>query len=1282
MQTVKRAFRGFLAAVLAVTMWLPGLALTATAAVAATYFLPDNTALRNTATLTLDNLSRSNVYVTTNGLLTITGTFYYVSRDSMQVRIEQLVQKADGTWEPDPLRVTYSPVVADAGSSNRFTASNLQLFPGFNRITFTGLQGAVERSDSFYVLYDSVVYLQSLRIISGSAQFNLNEGARVVVPNSSAVLQGVARNATKVTVSVNGGNPILSSVLSDGTFFSPALTLQPGLNTLSILVANASDSVTLTREVYYFDANQPFIDVKLIHNESGNDVAYPLLNNTPKVTNGDTVVGAVYEQASLEVQMLVPYDPATFGSTATFVLNGTNTTATVSEEIVIPGPDGFLPQYRLVKFKTAPFPFAATGSTYNRNQSVRLTVNYGTTFSVTFVGSFLYLPGEIAINNIWHLPNYDSSTNSLGDRVPLNGSEVNSSSFYILVETDKAVTTQTLSARYLPVGTVTLTVTPVAVPNLPNNQKVYRVSGFTPGQHTVEFSYSGSTTGFVANITYVTKTYIHITNLNDGQTFQFDSRQTNQMTITGAYVGFEQVQNPQYFINGVEITDPALVLDSNNEFSLELDITESGPLFYGENRIFFRGTNVTANGVTQEISKEIRIYIVDTYVSTIDRFMPTVASPNRMQFDSARPRPGDYTQAELASIFAVTPEFLLRGDIYVTSEKSYDLVMRGGGATILNLMRGSELFLRVDIPANATFKMDYFTYGGVTYTYEFVGDQNDFIVRIRDIAFEQPGSHIYNLELINSTGARTKQRLEIVREVAPFRILSPQPTVGDRIIVNKNFVRFDIEAEGATEVLIDGKPAVKRSDLNDRFIYDYVGLKPDRTTSIKIQIRQPGNTINTTVDIYYTSDVEVDSQYMMKLSTRMNVFNGNLSLQFPRGTVLKSANPNQSGVTKFYTDSMILFGIADPKDGVVERRNDYGNIINVDNDARSVEGSIPVIIPDYLVQRFLNPVNTVNFTRVSPIYWIHGGVGELGNKGDPTYKPATNGLPPYSLEGRFTEFEPERKIVPSQRGTLTLAFDPNIVDDASYTITVFRYTDRGEWENIGGEVDMRNHTITVPFDDFGYYMVAKLRRSFNDVTNHPWARNYLNGLYAKGIMTNLRYDEFGTDDYTTRGEFATLLVKALNLPLNYDGNQTFFDVVPGARSATWDYEHIETAARAGIVTGLSNGFFGPDLRITREEAAVMIARALKLKLPVNDSKLAASLSKMFADSGNIHYYARPAVEAVAKAKIMEGSPVSVPGQNRTLYNFNPLANMTRAEAGKVTVVMLQRNTNIFPKNLS
>src|SRR5690606_39025649 len=109
----------------------------------------------------------------------------------------------------------------------------------------------------------------------------------------------------------------------------------------------------------------------------------------------------------------------------------------------------------------------------------------------------------------------------------------------------------------------------------------------------------------------------------------------------------------------------------------------------------------------------------------------------------------------------------------------------------------------------------------------------------------------------------------------------------------------------------------------------------------------------------------------------------------PKGTVLQNAVVPKNTVVKFYPDNKLLFGIADPTDGVVERRNDYGNII-FDPLSGEDSGYRKIGKPDYEVSLFNMNANTFNFIRVSDIYWISGGVGELGNS------PSMNGLPPYS----------------------------------------------------------------------------------------------------------------------------------------------------------------------------------------------------------------------------------------------------------------------------------------------
>ncbi|MFE4712094.1 S-layer homology domain-containing protein [Paenibacillus sp. NPDC056722] len=1292
MQRFKRPFVWLLLAALLVTMFPGRYTPVATAATASTtYFSPDDLLLRNTISLKQDVvktpgdttdpeglISRTSAYKTSNQTLTITGTYSQVTSTTMKVVVEQLTQDTTGKWVTDPTRLTTGTVTPDTNSpNNRFTTSGVVLYPGYNKITFSGNQGNLQRSESFYVLYDKVPFITSLKVLGGPAALDLNEGTQVVVPVSSITIQGKVANATKVSVAVNDGPVLQTSLLEDGTFFTPALTIKPGLSKIKITVQNASDSINIDRTIYFFDKNQPYASLNIVHG----GVEYNLLNNTPTLTAPDTT-------AALKGQILVPYSATSFLTGAKFTINKGTTNAVVlpidnvASEVVIPGPNGVTPAYKLVEFTTKTELNITAGS-----NDFTLALDYDQ-YSTSLVNSYKYLLNETVIDDIFYLPGY-TGTGPLTNisKLPLNGQQLEKDNFYILVKTNRA-TTAVLTANYLPLSKAPLDLTAIPVANLGQNEYVYHITKFANGQQKVQFKYTGSQSFYNADISYVSKNYIYVNNIQDGQTYEFNSNTSNKLTFEGEYLGFENIQSAQVQINGIDSASlpPEVKFDLSNvslanpTFKFTLPITQSGPLVYGENKIVFTGVS-NSGGNQRTITKELRIYIIDTNVSNLTQFHPSLGE-GRTPFTTNSLS----NETERNKILALPPEFVYKDEKYTTNQEKYDLVLRGGGATILNLYRGSELvFTSVgkadmlqDDPRPLFPETD--TTGLI---YDYYGSDKDFLLRLRDIKFDAPGSHVYSLELINKTGARTTQRLEVTREVLPYRVLAPVPTVGDKIIVNKNFVRFDIEAEGATKVMIDKFEAVKRNDLQNRFTYDYVGLKPDKSTSIKIQIVRNGTTINDTIQVYYASATQIDTQYMAeKVATKYSVFNKGLELSFPKGTLMKGFA--SSGAAKYYPDTKLLFGIVDPVDGVVERVNDYGNIINVSAaDARTPEGKSPLVIPQELVLRFTSTASTNNFSRVSDIYWLNGGLGEVGTKGTANYVPATNGIAPYSIEGYFTQYSQTRKIVPSQRGELKLSFSPSVVDEVGSTITVFRYTDSGKWENVGGEVDTKNHTVTVPFDEFGYYTVMKLRRGFTDITNHPWARNILNGLYSKGIMTNLRADAFGADDTTTRGEFATLLVKGLNIPLSFNPNQqTFFDIVPEAVSTTWDFKHIETAARAGIVTGLSDGFFGPDQPLTREQGAVMIARALKLKMSMNDNKLLASLSKSFGDTANMDFYTRPAIEAVSKAKIMEGTPVTITGQKKPTYNFNPKGKLTRAEAGKIAVELLKKSTSIFPKTFN
>lgn len=1237
-------------------------------AAAPNYFFPDNQQLAGKANPT--TINRENSFIADTNRLTIAGTYQYVNSDSLTVRVDQMVSDGSG-WKEDPQR--YFTAAVNTLSNNRFEIRNLELFSGFNKMTITGKQGNIERSDTFYIVYDDAPYLQSLQVrADSSSMVDLNEGASLILEKPASAgagyimqvyIDGKANNTTSVTV--DGKK---ASVLEDGSFYVPALNLNPGKNVLEFELENQSNKVKVYRTIYYYDPEQPYYTLDIVQGTN----AQSMLGPKPILTDAANTV-------HLEAGMIVPYSQASFNDAEVRVYDPDGTTESLGIQGSfnvqdIPSADGTSMKYRLVEFKTNNYTLPKEG-----DQRVAIEVNHSSVDS-TVARTISYLPNELLIQSI-ELLSDSNPANVLG---PLHNSEVQSGTFHIKVTADKNYTSaKALQASLVPMGNVNIR-------HISGSDKihVYEISNFPNGQQQIRFQFEGTTNSFSATVNYVSKNFIYVENYFDGQTITLDSRQANR-SIAGPIVklvGFDGAINLEYFINGAPAVDPQP--GNVKEYNAPpLNVTtEPGNLNYGENRITFR-VLYTEGEYRREVTKEIRLYIVDTNVSTIERFEPVII-PN-----GGRAPLNDDT--ELNRIFIDSPDIIYSNNQFRTSNKKVDLIFKAGGANHVKLIHAGETIIEFNTTTNLTDPYNpsipktstVSLIGTTNYEYDYYGNPANFILRIKDFEINDPGTYPFTLELKNNVGATSTQRIELVREVADFRIVAPQPTVGDRIVVNKNFVRFDIEAEGATEVLINGEKAEKRADYSDRFILDYTGLKPSRNNSIKVVINRPAGNLNATVDVYYAYSNQIGSQHMEQLSRKHSVFDKKLELTFPRGTILRKANPSlNNNVEQFYDNTKLLFGIASPNDGVVERMNDYGNIIGYDKDEGSdgSSGDHRVIpIEPRLSRLFTSLMNRDHFTPISSIYWISGGVGEAGKRGEANYKPATNGLNPYSLEGTFTLFEPSRKLVPTNRGELTLTFDESVVEDAGTIVTVFMFTDQGQWVNIGGVVDTRKNTVTVPFDDFGYYMVAKLRYGFNDITNHPWARNVLEALFSKGIMPNLRTEDFGVDDYISRGEFATLLVKSLNLPLNYEGVPTFVDVTQGDRAITWNYEYLETAARAGIIHGLANRYFGPTERLTREQAATMIARAVELKLPINDEKLDASLAKSFTDSAAISYYAKPPVDAVNKAGIMIGkdNPM-LEGEKKATSRFDPRSNLTRAEAAQIAIRLLQKSTKMFPKNLN
>lgn len=83
---------------------------------------------------------------------------------------------------------------------------------------------------------------------------------------------------------------------------------------------------------------------------------------------------------------------------------------------------------------------------------------------------------------------------------------------------------------------------------------------------------------------------------------------------------------------------------------------------------------------------------------------------------------------------------------------------------------------------------------------------------------------------------------------------------------------------------------------------------------------------------------------------------------------------------------------------------------------------------------------------------------------------------------------------------------------------------------------------------------------------------------------------FSPDKTVTRGEFVTMLVKALDIPTDMDLTETGYDDVPD-----WLKPYLAAAIRSGLTQDLTTGdSFGPGEPVTAEDAAAMLCSALGL----------------------------------------------------------------------------------------
>ncbi|SMB87809.1 S-layer homology domain-containing protein [Desulfonispora thiosulfatigenes DSM 11270] len=160
-----------------------------------------------------------------------------------------------------------------------------------------------------------------------------------------------------------------------------------------------------------------------------------------------------------------------------------------------------------------------------------------------------------------------------------------------------------------------------------------------------------------------------------------------------------------------------------------------------------------------------------------------------------------------------------------------------------------------------------------------------------------------------------------------------------------------------------------------------------------------------------------------------------------------------------------------------------------------------------------------------------------------------------------------------------------------------------------------------------------------DYENH-WAGDVINQWIEKGLAKGYPDSTFRPNNAVTRAEFMALVNKSFGFtavkPID------FMDV----KEKDWFFSTVKVASTAGYIAGYPDKTIRPNQPISRQEAAVIIARITKLSPN-------AGMVEQLSDKENIPEWSKNLVGAVVAKGYMNGYPDK---------SFKPLNDITRAEA--------------------
>ncbi|MFM9328024.1 S-layer homology domain-containing protein [Paenibacillus mesotrionivorans] len=270
-------------------------------------------------------------------------------------------------------------------------------------------------------------------------------------------------------------------------------------------------------------------------------------------------------------------------------------------------------------------------------------------------------------------------------------------------------------------------------------------------------------------------------------------------------------------------------------------------------------------------------------------------------------------------------------------------------------------------------------------------------------------------------------------------------------------------------------------------------------------------------------------------------------------------------------------------------------------------------------------------------------------------------------------------VAPSVDFTVNAVYGDKTIEIKDYSVYVERRIAIPEGINsnkittgvvVEADGTVRHVPTRVEVVDGKYYAVINsLTNSTYSVVYHPlefadaaghWGKSAINDMGSRMVIEGVGADRFEPERDITRAEFAAILVKGLGLRLNAYQSAPFSDV---ART-DWYAQVVQTAYDYKLIAGYEDGSFRPEVKITRQEAMNIMAKAMRITGLKNKLQGTADVLAGYQDQTAIASWAYEAAADCVAGGLISG---------RSAESIAPVANITRAEVAAIVQRLLKKS---------